>query len=379
MTLPPLRVLMTVDAVGGVWVYTAALAQSLCRSGYQVTLVTLGPAPNTEQLRSLRGIRGLDVEVTDLPLEWMDPDGSAVPRTRSVFRSIERRIRPQIVHLNGYREACGQWEVPVLAVAHSCVRSWWQSCWGSDPSENRWIAYCGNVRSGLAAADAWVAPSAAFRDTVEQLYAPPIAGRVIWNGAVGSARTATKEPFILAAGRLWDKGKNIASLSYAASRLAWPIRVAGSQTSPADGGHAENVSSLNLIGELPRRDLLEEMRRASIFAAPALYEPFGLTVLEAAQAGCALVLSDIASFRELWDGAALFVAPRDQAGFQAALATLISDERLRREFQRRAASRAGRYSLRAMVRAYRDLYQAMIAMRPSAPKKPRGMHVEARP
>ena len=40
----------------------------------------------------------------------------------------------------------------------------------------------------------------------------------------------------------------------------------------------------------------------------ALYEPFGLAVLEAAQAGCALVLSDIPTFRELWDGAALFVA-----------------------------------------------------------------------
>jgi glycosyltransferase involved in cell wall biosynthesis len=379
MTPPPLRVLMTADAVGGVWVYSAALAQSLCRCGYRVTLVTLGPAPSAEQLRGIHGIRGLDVEVTGLPLEWMDPDGSAVPRARIVLRSLERRIKPHIVHLNGYREACGQWGVPVLVAAHSCVRSWWQSCWGSDPSESRWIAYSGNVRAGLAAADVWVTPSAAFRDTIEQIYAPPTAGRVIWNGLGGSPRAVAKEPFILAAGRLWDKGKNIASLSHAASHLAWPVCVAGSLACPAgDSDHAEkNVSSLSLIGELPRRDLLKEMRRASIFVAPALYEPFGLTVLEAAQAGCALVLSDIASFRELWDGAALFVDPRDQNALQAALTTLIGDERLRRGLQRRAALRARRYSLSAMVSAYRDLYQTMISTRPSAANTPRATGVEA--
>ena len=38
------------------------------------------------------------------------------------------------------------------------------------------------------------------------------------------------------------------------------------------------------------------MSRAAIFFSPALYEPFGLGVLEAAARGCALVLADIPSF-----------------------------------------------------------------------------------
>ncbi len=62
------------------------------------------------------------------------------------------------------------------------------------------------------------------------------------------------------------------------------------------------------------------LARSPIFASAALYEPFGLAVLEAAQAGCALVLSDIPTFRELWDGAALFVPADDAAAFAAALA-----------------------------------------------------------
>ena len=52
-------------------------------------------------------------------------------------------------------------------------------------------------------------------------------------------------------------------------------------------------------------------RAPSIYALPARYEPFGLSVLEAALSGCALVLGDIPSLREIWDGAALFVDPDD--------------------------------------------------------------------
>ncbi len=64
---------------------------------------------------------------------------------------------------------------------------------------------------------------------------------------------------------------------------------------------------------------------SSVFASCARYEPFGLAVLEAAQAGMALVLSDIPSLREIWDGAAMFADPRDAAGFAAALRVALDD------------------------------------------------------
>ena len=59
------------------------------------------------------------------------------------------------------------------------------------------------------------------------------------------------------------------------------------------------------------------MGRAAIYALPARYEPFGLSILEAALSGCALVIGDIPSLREIWADAALFV-PSD--GHDAPLA-----------------------------------------------------------
>jgi len=89
------------------------------------------------------------------------------------------------------------------------------------------------------------------------------------------------------------------------------------------------------------------MAGARVFASAARYEPFGLAVLEAAQAGCALVLSDIPSFRELWDGAAVFVAPGDEEGWVSALIAAQADPALGTA----ARARAAHYTADAMVDA----------------------------
>jgi glycosyltransferase involved in cell wall biosynthesis len=102
------------------------------------------------------------------------------------------------------------------------------------------------------------------------------------------------------------------------------------------------------------------MRAAAIFAAPATYEPFGLSVAEAAASGCALVLSDIPSMRELWGDAALFVASRDSAALRRTLMHLCQSEQLRMEMQCRARMRAGTYSLKIMVDAYCERYTRML-------------------
>src|SRR5256885_15556974 len=95
MTAPPARrILMTTDAVGGVWIYAANLARGLCDLGHEVTLLVMGPAPRREQLAALRAIQGLQVEITDLALEWMDPAGPDVARAQQRVLSGSDRVRP---------------------------------------------------------------------------------------------------------------------------------------------------------------------------------------------------------------------------------------------------------------------------------------------
>jgi glycosyltransferase involved in cell wall biosynthesis len=351
------HVLMTADAVGGVWTYASGLAQELARRGWSITLVTLGPAPREDQFLPLLDFPGIDLEFTNLELEWQDPQGRDRDRALAVLTELGERVQPEVVHINGYREALAGWQAPVVVGAHSCVGTWWQACRGGKPNES-WQPYLADVAAALNAADRWVAPTAAFRDDIHRFYAPVTAGEVIWNGIeVVSASSEGKEPFILAAGRLWDEAKNTAMLSDAIRDTGWALRIAGA--TPDESGSA--AGGVDHLGNLPRAELMEQMGRAAIFTSPALYEPFGLTVLEAAASGCAPVLSDIPSFRELWDGAALFADPHEPGAFKAALERLCRDDALRAELGQAARLRAARYPLSVTADVFERLYHTVMA------------------
>jgi glycosyltransferase involved in cell wall biosynthesis len=84
-------------------------------------------------------------------------------------------------------------------------------------------------------------------------------------------------------------------------------------------------------------------------------------VLEAARAGCALVLSDIPTFRELWNGAALFVSPHNPDALFFALERVCRDDALRASLAQRAAARARRYSIERTADKYLAAYETMLA------------------
>ena len=118
-------------------------------------------------------------------------------------------------------------------------------------------------------------------------------------------------------------------------------------------GLVASPAHVTVLGELGAAEL---GRRASVFAAPALYEPFGLAILEAARDSCALVLGDIPSLRELWDGAAWFVDPRDRRALHAALDKLAADSSLREHLADAARGRSESYDIATMSAGYRELY-----------------------
>jgi glycosyltransferase involved in cell wall biosynthesis len=99
------------------------------------------------------------------------------------------------------------------------------------------------------------------------------------------------------------------------------------------------------------------MERATIFAHPARYEPFGLAPLEAALRGCALVLGDIESLREVWGDAAVYVDPEDDDALAAALDAFALDDELRRDFAARAGRRAATFSSERMTAGTIAVYE----------------------
>src|SRR3954452_23366617 len=224
----PIKVLMTTDAVGGVWTYSTGLASELATAGMEVHLVTMGPPPRAEKRAMLRDSRVRLIE-SPLALEWQDADGDDLQNARRFLEDLEDVIQPDIVHLNSFREATFDWLAPVVVVAAACVNSWGLACEDTEwLSESKWRHYTRAVAAGLDKAPAWVAPTQAFHDVILDLYRPSSPGLVIRNGMAPTVPFAgSKRRLILAAGRMWDAAKNVSALASASKRLDWPVFVAG--------------------------------------------------------------------------------------------------------------------------------------------------------
>lgn len=359
------RVLMTGDTVGGVWTYCLELARALAPYGVEIVLAAMGSRPSEAQQAEAARIGNLRLLGSDYRLEWMDDPWPDVEKSGRWLLYLQDQYRPDVVHLNSYGHGTLPWRAPVVLTAHSCVLSWWAAV-KTEPLPPRWNRYRWEVQYSLQAADLVTAPSRAMLRSLEANYGPALPPcRVIPNGHSGipapAHREAAKEPFILTAGRLWDEAKNVAAVAEVAPRLPWPVYVAGESVGP-NGGTAR-LDGCRLLGRLPAEALDGWYARASIYALPARYEPFGLSALEAALCGCALVLGDIQSLREIWDDAAVFVPPGDSGRLEAALRDLIENPTWRAEMARRSQQRARHYTPERMAGAYLDEYRTVAAQR----------------
>lgn len=350
---------MTADCVGGVWTYAMDLARALQARSVDVTIAVMGPPPRPDQ-RAFAAAHGIEVVEAPFRLEWMAEPWDDVDRAGEWLLSLSDRVAPDVVHLNGYCHAALPWSVPVLVVGHSCVRTWWRGVHGEPPTLE-WEAYGDRVAEGLRSADLLVAPTRALLEDLLTEYGTPVRTTVIPNGshAVSMAKSGAKEPLVLSAGRLWDESKNIASVCAAASGIAWRTCIAGDADGPSGTFYASGAASY--LGSLPASELAAWYRRASIYALPARYEPFGLTVLEAAAAECALVLGDIRSLRENWNGAAIFVPPDNRRALARSINELIRDPERRVAMSALARERAQFFTVDRMADTYLDTYSALLA------------------
>ncbi|HEX7967970.1 MAG TPA: glycosyltransferase [Stellaceae bacterium] len=361
----PLRILMTADAVGGVWPYALTLIEALGArpERFEVSLAVMGPRPSEAQRSRAEALPNLRLFDSDFRLEWMPGAERDIERSADWLHDLAQECRPGVIHLNGYAHAARRWPAPVVAVGHSCVLSWWRAVHGTSPPPE-WSNYGRRVTLGLARADRVVAPTRAMLRALSYHYGLPRGGRVIANGcALGRFAAAPKEDFVLAAGRLWHAGKNLAALDAAAARLSWPVYVAGDVRHPS--GRTIEPRAAHALGTLAPETLAEWMARAAVYALPARYEPFGLSVLEAAASGCALVLGDIPSLRELWERAAVFVPPEHPAALADAIATLMTDPRRRTALAAQAQRRAQNFSAARMAERYAELYDELTSARPA--------------
>jgi glycogen synthase len=352
------RVLMTADTLGGIWTYALELASVLCRHNIQVVLATMGAPLHASQRAEVQSIPGLEVFESSFKLEWMENPWQDISRAGHWLLQLEEATRPDVVHLNSYVYGTLPWRTPALVVGHSCVLSWWEAVKGETVPKT-WERYRQEVARGLQAADLVLAPTQAMLGALKRHYGSIPRHHVVPNGRDPALfRPGVKQPFVFTIGRLWDEAKNVAMLDKVAPSLAWPLYIAGEDRHP-HGGQVR-YSAVRPLGRLGVSALAQWLARAAIYALPARYEPFGLSVLEAGLAGCALVVGDIPSLREIWHDAAVFVPPDDAEALAVTLQTLIRHPTRLAELAAAARARALQFTPQRMLTGYLASYRELL-------------------
>ncbi len=362
-----MRVLMTTDAVGGVWQYSLALARGLVEEhGCRVLLVCFGE-PDRRDLTD--GAPGLSIDLVTLPprLEWMPASRDDLRQGLQEVGRLVQSWRADVLHSNQF--IFGSLDSPVskVVVAHSDVLSWiaWHRQGGRfDPetveADPNLRAYREIVASGLGGATVVVCPSAFMAQSLDEIYGCP--SEVIHNGLWPDIYQAgVKEDVAVTAGRLWDEAKQAALAVEGVENLPLELQLLGPTTGPCgEKARLPEARNARYAGASGWHEVRSALSTARFYLATSSYEPFGLTALEAALSGCAILANDLPSFREVWGNGAIFFRRNDPADLTAKLARLLAHPQETARLATAAHARAReRFGAQRMSRDYFRLYRTI--------------------
>ncbi|MBY5522612.1 glycosyltransferase family 4 protein [Rhizobium leguminosarum] len=347
---------MTLDAVGGVWRYAMDLAAGLRCQGMEIVFAGLGPAPSAMQTAEAKALGQL--VWLDAPLDWMAASRAEISAAPAEISRVARDYRVDLLHLNLPSQAAGiDTPLPVVVVSHSCVVTWFAAV-RRTPVPPDWGWQRDANREGFDRANAVLSPSMSHANALQAVYGPVSRLKVVHNASRVGSNQRPKKIFVFAAGRWWDEGKNGAVLDRAAAVMPLPVVMAGSCSGP--NGQRLHLNDADDRGPLTYPKTIALMQRAQIVVSPSVYEPFGLTALEAARCGAALVLSDTPTYRELWDDCALFFDPHEPQSLASACMRLSEDEQLRGEFVVRSLERSRGFSLERQAASMLETYAQLM-------------------
>ncbi len=362
-----MRVLMTTDAVGGVWQYSVSLARGLAEEyGCRVLLVCFGE-PDAADLTDVAPGLGIDLVTLKLKLEWMPDSEGDVRLALKEVNQLARSWRADVLHSSQFCFGRLDSYISKVVVAHSDLLSWMvcQRQGGKFDSDSMEAdaglrAYRDMVAAGLGGATAVVSPSKFMAQCVDEIYGCP--SEVIYNGLWADIyKDAPKSGGAIVAGRLWDEAKQAAVAVEAAGGLPVELRLIGPTEGPTgERARLPEAENARYIGPLSWKEVRAALSASRFYLATSSYEPFGLSTLEAALSGCAIVANDIPSFREIWGNSALYYRRNDAADLRSKLSMLLEQPEEAVRLARAARARAlERYSGQRMAQQYYRLYKTL--------------------
>ncbi len=114
------------------------------------------------------------------------------------------------------------------------------------------------------------------------------------------------------------------------------------------------------LGYVPREAMPHLYANAQFLVLPALYEGFGLPVVEAMKCGCPVLCSNTSSLPEAAGEAAWLLSPRDVGLWADSLQKMLNDSSLRDELRAKGFEQAQKFSWDEAARQTLEIYRALL-------------------
>jgi phosphatidylinositol alpha-mannosyltransferase len=142
---------------------------------------------------------------------------------------------------------------------------------------------------------------------------------------------------------------------------AWPLiraRVPAARAFVVGAERSRGPDGVAYLGRVSDDQKRAELAGAAVLCAPNLGgESFGIVLIEAMAAGCAVVASDLPSFRSVGGDAVVFVEPGDPTALADRVSRLLEDDTARHERVRLGTERVARFDRGRVLDAYLDAYR----------------------
>jgi glycosyltransferase involved in cell wall biosynthesis len=139
---------------------------------------------------------------------------------------------------------------------------------------------------------------------------------------------------------------------------------------------AKEVGGVRFLGALPRAELLEEIRHASIFAAPFEMmipsETWSISVHECCEIGVPVVMAPADALRSLWEGVCVVTSDIgvDRGGFVDAVVDVLNEPARARAVSERQKRHVQQFSFDRMARELDVVIAAGLALRKTGTRVP---------
>lgn len=147
---------------------------------------------------------------------------------------------------------------------------------------------------------------------------------------------------------------------------AWPEvthRVGDAELVVLGASREEQIDGVSFRGRVSEGEKRRLLASSTVYVAPNLGgESFGIVLAEAMAAGCAVVASDIPSFRDVVRGAGMMATPGDASGLAEAIAALLEDRERASELGERARASVVRFDWSSVLDQYLAVYRRAISL-----------------